>query len=161
MQLEPPTLSLGVPTIWLGLIQAYEAAQAKQQPGRWTLPAGLRSMVGGAAVPESLIRAFARHGVTLGQGWGMTETSPLATVSYRRAETQDAGDDEHFRRAAMAGVPVPWSTYGCAPTAPAATRARRQHARRDPGPRAVHHGLVPRGAGERRQVHARRLAAHR
>ena len=106
MQLEPPTLSLGVPTIWLGLIQAFEAAQAAQ-PGRWTLPAGLRSMVGGAAVPESLIRAFAKHGVTLGQGWGMTETSPLATVSYRRAELQDASDDEHFRRAAMAGCPVP------------------------------------------------------
>ena len=106
MQLEPPTLSLGVPTIWMGLIQAYEAAQTAQ-PGRWTLPDGLRSMVGGAAVPESLIRAFAKHGVTLGQGWGMTETSPLATVSYRRAELNDAADDEHFRRAAMAGCPVP------------------------------------------------------
>jgi len=106
MQIEPPTLSLGVPTIWMGLIQAYEAAQAAQ-PGRWKLPEGLRSMVGGAAVPEALIRAFAKHGVTIGQGWGMTETSPLATVSYRRAELQQASDDEHYRRAAMAGCPVP------------------------------------------------------
>ena len=106
MQLEPPTLSLGVPTIWLGLIQAYERAQT-QTPGRWKLPSGMRSLVGGAAVPESLIRAFARHGIWLMQGWGMTETSPLATVSYPRAELQSAGDDERFRRAAMAGVPVP------------------------------------------------------
>ena len=106
MQIEPPTLSLGVPTIWLGLIQAYDAAQTAQ-PGRWTLPVGLRSMVGGAAVPESLIRAFAKHGVTLGQGWGMTETSPLATVSYPRAELRDASEDEQFRRMAMAGCPVP------------------------------------------------------
>jgi fatty-acyl-CoA synthase len=106
MQLEPPTLSLGVPTIWLGLIQAFEAAQTAQ-PGRWKMPAGMRSLVGGSAVPESLIRAFARHGITLGQGWGMTETSPLATVSYPRAEFADAGEDEHFRRAAMAGTPVP------------------------------------------------------
>ena len=106
MQIEPPTLSVGVPTIWMGLIQAFERAQV-EQPGRWNMPEGLRSMVGGAAVPESLIRSFARHGVTLGQGWGMTETSPLATVSYRRAELKDAGDDEHFRRAAMAGCPVP------------------------------------------------------
>ena len=106
MQLEPPTLSLGVPTIWLGLIQALERSQL-ESPGRWKLPQGMRSLVGGAAVPESLIRAFAKHGVWLMQGWGMTETSPLATVSYPRAELQGRGDDERFRRAAMAGVPVP------------------------------------------------------
>jgi fatty-acyl-CoA synthase len=106
MQLEPPTLSLGVPTIWMGLIQAYERALV-ERPGRWKLPAGMRSLVGGAAVPESLIRAFDRHGVWLLQGWGMTETSPLATVSYPRAELQAAGADERYRRAAMAGVPVP------------------------------------------------------
>ena len=106
MQIEPPTLSIGVPTIWMGLIQTFDAAQATQ-PGRWKLPSGLRSMVGGAAVPEALIRAFAKHGITLGQGWGMTETSPLATVSYPRAELTGASEDEHFRRAAMAGSPVP------------------------------------------------------
>jgi fatty-acyl-CoA synthase len=47
-----------VPTIWLGMLQTYEA-----QPGRWRWPANLRTLVGGAAVPESLIRAYARHGV--------------------------------------------------------------------------------------------------
>jgi fatty-acyl-CoA synthase len=103
---EPPTLSLGVPTIWLGLIQRYERALA-EEPGRWQLPEGMHSMVGGSAVPEALIRSFDRHGVWLVQGWGMTETSPIATVSYQRNELKDAGDDERFRRAAMAGVPVP------------------------------------------------------
>jgi fatty-acyl-CoA synthase len=109
MQLEPPTLSLGVPTIWMGLIQAYDAAQDPASPnhGRWKLPHGMRSLVGGAAVPESLIRAFDRHGIWILQGWGMTETSPVATVSYPRAELRDAGIDEKYRRAAMAGVPVP------------------------------------------------------
>ena len=106
MQLEPPTLALGVPTIWMSLIQRYDEA-LRHQPGRWTLPKGMRSLVGGAAVPEVLIRAFAKHGVWLLQGWGMTETSPLATVSYPRNELKDAGDEERFRRAAMAGVPVP------------------------------------------------------
>jgi fatty-acyl-CoA synthase len=106
MQLEPPTLALGVPTIWLGVIQAYDRAQ-QAQPGRWKLPRGMRSLVGGAAVPEALIRAFDKHGVWLLQGWGMTETSPLATVSYPRAELADAPDAERYRRAAMAGVPVP------------------------------------------------------
>jgi len=106
IMLEPPTLSLGVPTIWMGLIQAYEKALT-EQPGRWKLPAGMRSLVGGAAVPEALIRAFDRHGVWLLQGWGMTETSPIATISYPRAELRGASDDERYRRAAMAGVPVP------------------------------------------------------
>ena len=104
--LEPPTLALGVPTIWMGLIQAYER-WPRRRAGRWKLPAGMRSLVGGAAVPESLIRAFARHGVAIAQGWGMTETSPTASMSYRRREVQALGDDEHFRRAALAGVPVP------------------------------------------------------
>jgi fatty-acyl-CoA synthase len=106
MQLQPPSLALGVPTIWMGLIQRYDQALAAE-PGRWKLPAGLRSLVGGAAVPEALIRAFAKHGVWLLQGWGMTETSPLATVSYLRNELKDAGDEVRFQRAAMAGVPVP------------------------------------------------------
>jgi acyl-CoA synthetase (AMP-forming)/AMP-acid ligase II len=57
MQIEPPTLSLGVPTIWIGLIQAYERALA-EQPGRWKLPAGMRSLVGGAAVPEAAVIAL-------------------------------------------------------------------------------------------------------
>jgi fatty-acyl-CoA synthase len=106
MQLERPTLSLGVPTIWMGLIQLYERALT-EQPGRWALPQGMRSLVGGAAVPDALIRAFARHGVWLLQAWGMTETSPVATFSYLRGELKDAGDEERFRRAAMAGVAVP------------------------------------------------------
>jgi fatty-acyl-CoA synthase len=109
MTAEPPTISLGVPTIWMGLIQTYDAAQAEGSPnkGRWKLPAGMRSLVGGAAVPESLIRAFDKHGIWLLQGWGMTETSPLATVSYPKAELRGASMDERYRRAAMAGVPVP------------------------------------------------------
>ena len=109
MQLEPPTLSLGVPTIWMSLIQTYDAAQREGSPnhGRWKLPRGMRSLVGGAAVPEALIRAFDAHGIWIEQGWGMTETSPVCTISYPRAELQGASDDEKYRRAAMAGVPVP------------------------------------------------------
>lgn len=106
MTAEPPSLSLGVPTIWLGLIQAYDQAQTTQ-PGRWKLPTGMRSMVGGSAVPEALIRAFARHDIWLMQGWGMTETSPLCTASFVKSELRDVPEAERFRRMAMAGVPVP------------------------------------------------------
>ncbi len=151
MQQEPPTLALGVPTIWMALIQAYEASLARDSPqhGRWRLPRGMRSLVGGAAVPEALIRAFDKHGVWILQGWGMTETSPVCTISYPRAELRDAGMDERYRRAAMAGVPVPlvelrvqamtaasspgtaraWARSRCAaPSSPAATTRCRSSA---------------------------------
>ena len=102
MQAEPPTLALGVPTLWLGMIQTYEA-----HPGRWRFPANLRTLVGGAAVPESLIRAYARYGVRVDQGWGMTETSPVCTIAYQKPELRDCAESERFRRNATAGVPVP------------------------------------------------------
>ncbi|MBC7983451.1 MAG: AMP-binding protein, partial [Candidatus Obscuribacterales bacterium] len=60
-----------------------------------------------AAVPESLIRAFARHGGEVIQGWGMTETSPLASMSYIKSELADASEDERIYRKTFAGVPMP------------------------------------------------------
>jgi fatty-acyl-CoA synthase len=102
MALQPPTMAVGVPTIWLTLIQALEA-----EPLRWTLPIGMRSLVGGSATPESLIRAFAKRGVELSQGWGMTETSPLATVFYKKNELSGLDDEAWFKRKTLAGLPVP------------------------------------------------------
>ncbi len=102
MQVDPPTLALGVPTIWLTLIQNFDS-----NPGRWKMPVGMRSLVGGSAVPESLIRAFAKHGVSIKQAWGMTETSPVATMFYEKAELSGLTEDQWFARKAMAGVQVP------------------------------------------------------
>ena len=112
MQLEPPTLSLGVPTIWMSLIQTYDAAQdpavAAPRPleaaARHALAGGRRGGAGGAD-PR-----FDRHGIWIMQGWGMTETSPVCTISYPRAELQDASGDEKYRRAAMAGRRCRWWT---------------------------------------------------
>ncbi len=106
MQYAPPTLALGVPTIWMSLIQTYEASLTTS-PGRWKLPSGMRSLVGGAAVPEALIRAFDKHGIWIMQGWGMTETSPLCTISYLKSEFANDTENERYRRAAMAGMQVP------------------------------------------------------
>ena len=70
MTQEPPTLALGVPTIWLGLIQTYDQSLQPGSPNaeRWKLPKDMKSLVGGAAVPESLIRAFDAHGIWILQG---------------------------------------------------------------------------------------------
>jgi fatty-acyl-CoA synthase len=90
----------------MSLIQTFEAS-LKTSPGRWKLPSGMRSLVGGAAVPEALIRAFDKHGIWIMQGWGMTETSPLCTVSYLKSEFAGDSENERYRRAAMAGMQVP------------------------------------------------------
>ena len=124
------------------------AARSPSSPGAGSCRAGMRSLVGGAAVPEALIRAFAKHGVWIIQGWGMTETSPLATdlVPARRA----AG-----RRATTSASGAPrwpacrcrWSTCASAATtasdAPWDGKSVGEIQVRGP----VHHRLVPRGAG--------------
>ena len=62
-------------------------------------------MCGGAAVPESLMRAFEeRHGVMIVQGWGMTETSPIGAVARPPAGLE--GED-HWAYRRMTGRIVP------------------------------------------------------
>ncbi len=101
MAAEKPTYALGVPSIWIGMAQLLES-----RPERFRLPPGMRMLVGGAAMPEAMIRTYAKHGAQVTHGWGMTEMSPLGTAAYLKPELQDAGEDERFARAAMAGVPV-------------------------------------------------------
>jgi fatty-acyl-CoA synthase len=102
MAKEQPSYVLGVPTIWMGMAQLLES-----DPGKYSLPPGVRMLVGGAAMPESLIRTYAKHGAAVTQGWGMTETSPLGSVSYLKPNLQGLSEDEKFKRYASAGIPVP------------------------------------------------------
>ena len=72
---EGVTYSAAVPTVWQMLLQYME-----ENEKRFTTLE--RVTVGGSACPESLVRTFRdKYGVDVIQGWGMTETSPLATVS--------------------------------------------------------------------------------
>lgn len=72
---ERVTVSLGVPTIWLGLLGALETSGSKAASMR-------RTIVGGSALPPSMARQFReRYGIELIHAWGMTETSPLGTVN--------------------------------------------------------------------------------
>ncbi len=100
---ERVTVAAGVPTIWLGILEALE-----KNPGRWKLAPGLRMVVGGSAAPESMIRAFDKHGLTVVHAWGMTETAPLATVSRVGPELDTASDDARYAVRAKQGVPAPF-----------------------------------------------------
>jgi fatty-acyl-CoA synthase len=99
---EKVTLSAGVPTIWMGLLQALQ-----KEPNRWALQKNLRMVCGGAAAPESMIRAFDRFGLRVIHGWGMTETSPLGAVNFIKHELDDLGADEQYAVRAKQGVPPP------------------------------------------------------
>jgi fatty-acyl-CoA synthase len=77
---EGVTYSAAVPTVWQGLLD-----HAKQVGGKFSTLE--RVTIGGSACPESIIRTFRDdYGVEVIQGWGMTETSPLATVSTPSAK---------------------------------------------------------------------------
>ena len=73
---ERPTFAGAVPSIWTGMLHHCEGKPVDLSSLRLVL-------CGGSAVPESLMRGFQeKHGVTIIQAWGMTETSPLGAVSY-------------------------------------------------------------------------------
>src|SRR5436190_7237726 len=95
---ERVTVAGGVPTVWLDLL----AHADRERPDL----SSLRILVcGGSAVPESLMRAFdERHGVRIVQAWGMTETSPLASVSHPPVGLEG---DEELRSRARQGRPLP------------------------------------------------------
>ena len=98
---EQVTLAAGVPTIWLGILDALE-----KNPGRWKLRDGIRMVVGGSAAPEGMIRAMDKHGLRVVHAWGMTETSPLGTVSHAPPEVTN--EDERYAYRAKQGIPSPF-----------------------------------------------------
>jgi fatty-acyl-CoA synthase len=100
---ERVTLTAGVPTVWMAMLQAINA-----EPERWDLSALRRLLVGGSAVPKSMIEGFARHDLQIVQGWGMTETSPLASTSILPADMDDVPAGEQFEYRARQGTPAPF-----------------------------------------------------
>src|ERR1700751_4050817 len=75
------TMALGVPTIWMMIYQSL------QQPTRERkLVKGMRMLIGGAAVPQSMIANFEKFDMHIVQGWGMTETSPMGSFPIMKPE---------------------------------------------------------------------------
>jgi len=99
---ERVTMACGVPTVWLGVLSALE-----QHPGRWKFPSPVRIVCGGTAPPERLIRALDKHGLHILHLWGMTETTPLATVGKLKRHMHDWTPDEQYEVRAKQGWPAP------------------------------------------------------
>ena len=102
---EGVTIATGVPTIWQGVKAAVEAAD-----GKFDLSKLARLTCGGSAPPVSMMRWYWDElGVEMIQGWGMTETNPLGTLSRKCAKytQQTLSEDEQFENIAKAGLTMP------------------------------------------------------
>jgi fatty-acyl-CoA synthase len=93
------TVSAGVPTIWMGMLALL---------GDYDLSSLRAVMCGGSSVPKSLSEGWRQAiGLPITQGWGMTETSPVASVSQLRKEFVDTDADTQADVRATAGLPLP------------------------------------------------------
>jgi fatty-acyl-CoA synthase len=97
---EDVDLSAGVPTVWLGLLNHCE------QNGR-KLTKMKRTLIGGSAVPRSMIARFWKdHQVEVAQGWGMTEMSPVGTLTRFNRGERALSDEQRTDIIAKQGRPV-------------------------------------------------------
>jgi len=97
---EQVTITAGVPTIWISLLNLLTKQLADLS--------SLRMIIcGGAAIPQALIEGFYAKGIDLVQAWGMTETSPMACISRLRKHQEDWTLEEQFRIKAKQGTAVP------------------------------------------------------
>jgi fatty-acyl-CoA synthase len=97
---EGVTLTAGVPTVWLGVLDHLQDHDAD-------LSALSRVVVGGAAPPERLIRAFDDRGVEVVHGWGMTETAPVGAVSHLKPGLRDADYETRLAKRKKQGLVLP------------------------------------------------------
>jgi acyl-CoA synthetase (AMP-forming)/AMP-acid ligase II len=100
---EQVTMSAGVPTVWLALLDYCAQNKLKMSSVK-------RTLIGGSAVPLAMIERFWKeHGIEVAQGWGMTEMSPLGTITRFNRRERDLPDAERFAITAKQGRPV----FGC------------------------------------------------
>ncbi|MFQ5650025.1 MAG: long-chain fatty acid--CoA ligase [bacterium] len=97
------TITAGVPTIWMGLLKHLD-----ENPKAYDLSSLRLLIVGGSAAPKSMIDAFEkRHQLHVLHAWGMTETSPLGTVSRLRSTLKGSDRETQLAYRAKQGVPTP------------------------------------------------------
>ena len=100
---EHVTIACGVPTVWLSVLAALE-----KNPGRWKFDWPIRIVIGGSAPPERLMRALDKHNLHILHLWGMTETTPLATVGKLKRHMGDWTSDQQYEVRSKQGWPAPF-----------------------------------------------------
>ena len=97
---EGVTITAGVPTVWLGLMDYCKNNDVD-------LSALDTVIVGGSAAPESMIRWFDDRDIELLHAWGMSEMSPLGSVSHLKSSLQDEGYETQIEHRKKQGLMVP------------------------------------------------------
>ena len=97
MENEDVQAGWGVPTVWLGLIDEFKKRGRK--------PKNLTQILsGGSAVPQAMIDTLTRDwDIEVTHGWGMTEMSPIGTISLFRPEEQKLPPLERAKLSALQG----------------------------------------------------------
>jgi fatty-acyl-CoA synthase len=99
LETEGVTFSAAVPTVWLGLL----THMRENKLGLSTLK---RVVIGGSAVPEAIVRGFRdEFGVDVTHAWGMTEMSPLGTLSSPTAKVAATDPETQLRYKLKQGRP--------------------------------------------------------
>jgi len=99
IQVEKVTITAGVPTLWLGLLGLLEKE-------RYDLSSLKCMIVGGAAAPQSMIEAYQKkYGLQIVHAWGMTEMTPLGTVSRLKSYQTELPEATKFAIRAKQGLP--------------------------------------------------------
>ncbi len=80
---ERVTVAAGVPTLWVEMEPIFER-------GERDLSSLRELLIGGAPVPRALIRRYRERGISIAQGWGMSEMSPSGTMSRETGEGEGA-----------------------------------------------------------------------
>lgn len=100
---EKVTFSVGVPTVWMGILQFTRANQ-----GKYDLSSLRYLLSGGSALPASLSQAYEEElGIKLYQGYGQTETSPVTFISTTKLRFKDVQGPERYKRREKAGMILP------------------------------------------------------
>ncbi len=87
---EGVTLSAGVPTVWLGLLNHVKQNNLKFSTMN-------RTVIGGSACPPAMIKTFQdEFGVRVLHAWGMTELSPLGTLNTFKEKHFKLSEEERF-----------------------------------------------------------------
>ncbi|HEY8259459.1 MAG TPA: long-chain fatty acid--CoA ligase [Gemmatimonadales bacterium] len=98
---EGVTMSAGVPTLWLGVLDALDAA-----PDGWNLSRLRTLVIGGGAAPDALVRGLEeRHGLRPVTSWGMTEIAPVGTIGRLTPDSASLSPAEQHILRLKAGQP--------------------------------------------------------
>ncbi|ELZ97888.1 long-chain fatty acid--CoA ligase [Haloferax sulfurifontis] len=98
---EGVTMTAGVPTVWLGLLDYLDEHDADVSSLE-------RIIIGGSAAPKSVIRRFdEEYDVDVLHAWGMTEMSPVGTVAHLKPGMEDLSAEEQYEKRAKQGLLAP------------------------------------------------------